>query len=161
MPTKPLKTPARRLPPDRISAEEVHVGGSEIAACRMRRAASAKSEGSRTGSASLTASRMSGGMWFLVMYSTTPLGVETEIATSTESFGIVGSHFSTAVAISNSHSVLFCSSFPLRPVWVNGVGWLLPGGLDAIPLKGSLLLRLLDGGVPRIEYRRPILLARE
>src|SRR4029450_7779738 len=59
--------------------------------------------GSRTGSASLTASRMSGGMWFLVMYSTTPLGVETEIATSTESFGIVG-HFSTAVAISDNHS---------------------------------------------------------
>ena len=44
----------------------------------------------------------------------------------------------------------------LRSLW-----WLLPGGLDAVPLKSSLLLRFLDGGVPRIDYRHPVVLAGE
>ena len=64
-------------------------------------------------------------------------------------------------------------SLTSRPTRIHGVGeadlserlrslwWLLPGGFDAVPLKGSLLLRFLHGGVPRIDHRHPIVLAGE
>lgn len=90
--------------------------GNRVTACRMRRAASEKSSGSKTGSTSRTASRSSGGICIRTMYSTTPLGVTTAISTSAEPLSIV-CQFSTAVAISSNHSRAVPSDVPRNDVF--------------------------------------------
>jgi hypothetical protein len=70
--------------------------------------------GVQVGKAARTASRSSAGICLFTRYVTAPRGLETEIATSTSSLGMV-THFSTALAISYNHFGKPCSK--LAPCW--------------------------------------------